>query len=187
MSATRMTLVAATALLGPVAGWAQDAATGDAAAGEEHFQRQCVSCHVVQDEAGEVLAGRNAQVGPNLHGVVGRVAGGAPDFDYSDLILAYGATGAVWEEENFVLYVQDPTTFLREATGDSAGRSKMSYRVRDEQEARDLYAFLATFSPEGGSAEDEAGEASQDEAEASGDAAGAAEGAAGSEEEAPSE
>ena len=129
--------------------WAQEAPVGDAAAGEEHFNRQCVACHVVQDAAGEVLAGRNARVGPNLYGVIGRVAGSVEDFDYSELMETYGATGAVWEEANFVAYVQDPTGFLREATGETSGRSKMAYQVRDEQEAHDLYAYLATFSAEG--------------------------------------
>ena len=152
----RLTLIVATTILcaGPVL--AQEAPVGDAAAGEEHFSRQCVACHVVQDAAGEVLAGRNARVGPNLYGVIGRVAGGLEDFDYSELMETYGATGAVWEEANFVAYVQDPTGFLREATGETSGRSKMAYQVRDEQEAHDLYAYLATFSPEGGAAEGEA-------------------------------
>jgi cytochrome c len=126
---------------------AQEGLVGDAAAGEEHFNRQCVSCHVVQDEAThEVLAGRNARVGPNQHGVIGRVAGSRPDFDYSTLMETYGATGAVWEEANFVAYVQDPTGYLREATRETSGRSKMAYQVRDEQQAHDLYAYLATFS-----------------------------------------
>ncbi len=145
----KLAIIAVAAALAPVAALAQDALVGDAAAGEEHFSRQCVSCHVVQDEAtGEVLAGRNARVGPNLHGVIGRVAGGHPDYDYSELMEAYGATGAVWDEANFVAYVQDPTGYLREATGQESGRSKMAYQVRDEQQAHDLYAYLATFSPQ---------------------------------------
>ncbi len=49
--------IAVTALLGPCAARAQEG-TGDAAAGEEQFNRQCIACHVVQNEAGEVLAGR---------------------------------------------------------------------------------------------------------------------------------
>ena len=53
----KINLLAALAVLGPTAVLAQDAPTGDAAAGEEHFNRQCIACHVVQDEAGEVLAG----------------------------------------------------------------------------------------------------------------------------------
>jgi cytochrome c len=152
----RLWVIAATGLLGAGPVGAQ-ALVGDAAAGEEHFGRQCIACHVVQDAAGEVLAGRNAQVGPNLYGVVGRVAGGLEDYDYSELMATYSATGAVWEEANFVAYLQDPTGYLREATGEGSGRSKMAYQVRDEQQAYDLYAYLATFSPEG--AEDAGGEA----------------------------
>lgn len=139
-----MPLVALT-LLGAGPLWAQESG-GDAAAGEERFARQCVACHVVQDAAGEVLAGRNAKVGPNLYGVVGRVAGSLEDYDYSDLLAAYGETGAVWEEANLVPYLLDPTGYLREALGTDTGRSKMAYQVRDEQEARDLHAYLATFS-----------------------------------------
>ncbi|WP_246082592.1 c-type cytochrome [Rubellimicrobium rubrum] len=139
-------VIAVMALLGPCAAWAQEG-TGDAAAGEEHFNRQCIACHVVQNEAGEVLAGRNAKVGPNLYGVAGRVAGSYPDYAYSELMTTYGATGAVWEEANFTAYVQDPTGYLREATGETSGRSKMAYQVRDEQEAHDLWAYLATFAP----------------------------------------
>ena len=169
-------LWSALALLVPGFALAQDAVTGDAAAGEEHFNRQCIACHVVENEAGEVLAGRNGRVGPNLYGVAGRQAGSYPDFAYSELMTVYGATGAVWEEANFVGYVQDPTGFLREATGES-GRSKMAYQVRDEQEAYDLWAFLATFSPEGAAG----GDAAADEgAEATDDAAAGTEGEAAS-------
>lgn len=119
---------------------------GDAAAGEEQFARQCVACHVVQDPAtDEVLAGRNAKVGPNLYGVAGRVAGSMEGFAYGDGMKEYGETGAVWEEANFVAYVQDPTGFLREALDNNRARGKMAYQVRDEAQAYDLYAYLATF------------------------------------------
>lgn len=160
----RVTVVAAMAMLGGSAAMAQEMMVGDAAAGEEHFRRQCISCHVVQNEDGEVLAGRNAKVGPNLHGVIGRVAGSDPDFNYSDLMMAYAENEAVWEEASFVAYVQDPTGFLREARGKTSGRSKMAYQVRDEQEAHDLYAYLATFSPDEETVED--GEAASAEGEA---------------------
>jgi len=163
----KTTLWTALVLLAPASAFAQDAIVGDAAAGEEHFNRQCIACHVVQNEAGEVLAGRNGKVGPNLYGVAGRQAGSYPDFAYSELMLTYGATGAVWEETNFAAYVQDPTGYLREATGETSGRSKMAYQVRDEQEAHDLWAFLATFSPEGAAGGDAAaGDAAAGEGEA---------------------
>jgi len=95
--------------------------------------------------------------------VVGRTPGSYPDFDYSDLMKTYGATGTVWENANIVAYIQDPTGYLREATGESSGRSKMAYQVRDEQEAQDIDAFLATFSSAGAS-EGEAAEGAEGEA-----------------------
>ena len=101
---------------------------------------------MVRDDAGEVLAGRNARVGPNLYGVAGRVPGSLPDYRYSDVMVTYGETGVVWEEANMVPYLLDPTGHLREATGED-GRGKMAYQVRDEQEAHDLWAYLATFAP----------------------------------------
>lgn len=119
----------------------------DAAAGQEQFERQCVACHVVVNEAGETLAGRNAKTGPNLYGVIGRTPGTYPDFDYGDGMVAYGATGVVWDEETFVGYVQNPTDFLRTALDDRRARGKMAFQVRDEQQARDIYAYLASLAP----------------------------------------
>lgn len=123
------------------------APTGDAAAGEAIFNRQCVTCHVVQNDAGEVLAGRNAKTGPNLHGVVGRTPGVVEGFSYGDAMVAYGETGAVWMEENFVAYVQDPTDFLRTALEDRRARGKMAFQLRSPEDAANVYAFLATFTP----------------------------------------
>ena len=121
------------------------AATGDAAAGEEQFNRQCVSCHVVADADGNVLAGRAAKTGPNLFGVAGRTIGTVDGFRYGDSIVELGATGAVWVEESFVEYVQDPTGYLRATLDNRRARGRMSYQVRDPQQAIDMYAYLATF------------------------------------------
>ena len=128
---------------------------GDAAAGEEQFDRQCIQCHVVRDPVtDEVLAGRNGKVGPNLYGVAGRVAGTHEGFAYSDSMVAFGQTGAIWDEANFVAFVQDPTGFLRTALDDKRARGKMAYQVRDAAQAYDLYAFLATFGTEGAAGAD---------------------------------
>ena len=121
---------------------AQDASVDE---GEQHFSRQCVACHVVQNAEGEMLAGRNARTGPNLYGVAGRTLGADEDFRYSDYLVALGEQGAIWNESNFVAYVQDPTGWLREKLDDRRARGKMAYRVRSEEEARDLFAYLATF------------------------------------------
>ena len=120
-------------------------AEGDAAAGEEQFNRQCVSCHVVRDNAGEVRAGRNAKTGPNLFGIAGRSLGAEEGFRYGDSLVDAGEAGIVWDEESFVAYVQDPTAWLREATDNGRARSKMAYKVRDAQQAADIYAYVASF------------------------------------------
>lgn len=121
-------------------------ATGDVEAGEKAF-RQCISCHVVQNDEGEVLAGRNAKTGPNLYGIIGNKFGSVEDFRYSDINqLAASMEDVIVNEEVFVAYVQDPTAYLREVTGDK-GRSKMTYKVRKEEDAVNLYAYLASLSP----------------------------------------
>lgn len=144
---TKFIYAAAAALLAAPAFADGHAATGDAAAGEEQFNRQCVACHIVADADGNVLAGRNARTGPNLYGLAGRQLG-AEDFRYGDAVAELGEAGTVWTEEAFVGYVQDPTGWLRETLDNNRARGKMAYRVRDEGEAIDIYAYLATFGAE---------------------------------------
>ncbi|WP_413717490.1 c-type cytochrome [Silicimonas sp. MF1-12-2] len=118
--------------------------SGDPAAGEAAFSK-CQSCHVVQNDAGEVLAGRNAKTGPNLFGVVGRQAGTVDGFRYKKSIVEAGEGGLVWDAATIAAYLQDPTAFLKETLGDNGARSGMAFKVRSEEEAADLAAFLATF------------------------------------------
>ena len=140
-------IVAALTLLAAPAFADGHSASGDAAAGEEQFNRQCVSCHIVADADRNVLAGRAAKTGPNLYGVAGRVPGAVDRFRYGSSIIELGeTTGLGWTEESFVAYVMDPTGYLREALDNSRARGKMSYKVREEAQAVDMYAFLATFS-----------------------------------------
>jgi cytochrome c len=68
----KLTLVLAAASLGVGAAEAADLAKGQAA-----FVRQCAICHTI-DKGGE------NRVGPNLFGVIGRRAGAAPDFKYTN-------------------------------------------------------------------------------------------------------
>ena len=121
-------------------------AEGDAAKGEKGF-KQCQTCHVVVNEAGETLAGKGAKVGPNLYGVFGRVAGSLEGFKYGESIIAAGAAGLVWDEATFVAYVQNPSAFLQAQLNDKKAKGKMVFKVKDAETAADLYAYLATFSP----------------------------------------
>jgi cytochrome c len=145
---TKFIYAAAAALLAAPAFADGHAATGDAAAGEEQFNRQCVACHIVANADGEVLAGRSARTGPNLYALAGRQLGIVEDYRYGDSIVELGETGQVWTEEAFVDYVQDPTGWLREALDNNRARGKMAYRVRDPEEALNMYAYLATFGAE---------------------------------------
>lgn len=121
-------------------------AEGDVAAGKEQFERQCVACHVLRNDAGEVVAGRSAKSGPNLYGLTGKTLGSVEAFRYGDSIVKAGEGGAVWDEESFVGYVQNPTDWLRENLDDRRARGKMAYQVRDTQQAYDIYAFIASVS-----------------------------------------
>ncbi len=120
---------------------------GDAAAGEEAFS-QCQTCHVVVDDEGNTIAGRKSKTGPTLYGIIGSQAGIVEGFRDGKSLVAAGEAGLVWDEENFVAYVQDPKAFLRTYLDDKKARSKMSYKVREEADAINLYAFLASIGPE---------------------------------------
>jgi cytochrome c len=135
-----------TAPMAPMAMADGHAATGDAAAGERAF-RQCIACHVVVNDEGETLAGRNGRQGPNLYGIAGRMIGSVEDFRYSPGLTALMEQEAIWVEENFAAYVQDPTGYIREASGDASARGAMSFRVRSAEDAVDLYAYLVSLSP----------------------------------------
>ncbi len=116
-------------------------AGGDPAAGEKAF-RQCQACHVVRNDSGEVLAGKTAKTGPNLYGLPGKVMGSEEGFAYSDAFAEIAASGATWDEEAFVAYVQDPGGYLSEHLGHKA-RTKMTFRLRKEADARDLWAYFS--------------------------------------------
>lgn len=132
-------------------------AAGDAAKGEAAF-KQCQTCHAVVDDTGAVLAGKG-KTGPNLYGLLGRQIGSYPDFKYGESIVALGATGLVWSEADFVAYVQDPAAFLKDKLADKSAKSKMSFKVKNEETAADLYAYLSQFSPAPAEGDAAAGEA----------------------------
>ncbi len=119
----------------------------DAEAGAEVFQKQCATCHVVVNEAGETLAGRKARTGPNLFGVMESPAAAVEDFRYGTGIQDAAEAGLVWNEENFLEYVKDTNAFLRAYTGDEKARSKMSWKVKKDEDALNVHAFLVSLGP----------------------------------------
>ncbi|MBY6201613.1 c-type cytochrome [Maritalea mobilis] len=138
---------AATMLTAPMAFAEAHGASGDPEAGEAAF-RQCVACHVVVNDEGETLAGRNARVGPNLYGVAGETFGSVEDFRWSPGLEALNEAGITITEETFTAYVMDPTGYIREATGNNSLRGAMTFRVRSEEDALNLYAYLASLQAE---------------------------------------
>ena len=95
----------------------------DPAKGEASYQSRCVMCHAL-DGPGQ---------GPDLHGVVGRKAGTAPDFNYSS---AMSASGLTWTPDQLDRFLTDPTKMVP--------GSPMQAQVPDA-ERRDLIAYLASL------------------------------------------
>ncbi len=128
-----ITLLATLALAAPAF------AAGDAAKGENEFKK-CKACHsIVKDDGTEIVKG--GKVGPNLYGVLGRTAG-STDFKYSDVMKEAGEKGLVWDETELVSYLVDPTKYLEERSGDSSGKSKMTFKLAKGGE--DIAAYLAS-------------------------------------------
>jgi cytochrome c len=73
------------------------AAAQDAKAGETTFKRFCAVCH-------SVVPGQN-RVGPSLYGIVGRKAGSAPGYSYSE---ANKNSGITWTEDELEKYLANP-------------------------------------------------------------------------------
>ncbi|EPX79616.1 c-type cytochrome [Salipiger mucosus] len=145
MTSRLIPALAAIALAGPALAESH-APSGDAEAGERAF-RQCRSCHMIESPDETIV--RGGQTGPNLYGVAGRTAGTVEDFRYSDLMVAAGEAGLEWDEESFTGYIQDPTGFLHEAAETDSGRSNMSFQLRREDDAPDLWAYLVSVGPDG--------------------------------------
>ncbi|NNU79378.1 c-type cytochrome [Halovulum dunhuangense] len=136
--------IAAAAVLAAGTAFAGEHASGDAAAGESVFN-QCSTCHQIAD-GDNVLAGRGRN-GPNLYGLFGRQAGTADFNGYGDSLVALGEAGLEWNQEDFVAYVQDPRSFLQEKLDDRGARTRMSYRLRGEDDARNVWAYIVSLGP----------------------------------------
>ncbi len=102
----------------------------DAAAGEKSFNK-CRACHQVGESA------KNT-VGPVLNGLFGRKSGTVEGYSYSD---ANKTSGIIWDEATFANYINDPKARIP--------GTKMSFAgIKNEQEIKDLTAFLKQFGKE---------------------------------------
>jgi len=123
---------------------AAGASAQDAAKGEQVF-KQCMTCHRIGPEAKNL-------VGPVLTGIIGRQSGTAPGFAYSALNKAAGDNGLVWSNELIMAYLPDPNAFLKKFLTDkgkpdlATGSTKMVFKLADEQQRKDVIAYIDKFS-----------------------------------------
>jgi cytochrome c len=103
----------------------------DAAAGEKAFVI-CRACHEIGPNA-KVL------VGPPLNGVVGRMAGTYPGFEYSD---ANKKSGITWTPEELSKYLANPQAVV-------PGTKMIFPGLHDPKQAQDVIAYLSQFGSDG--------------------------------------
>lgn len=120
--------IAAAAIVAVSAG---AAAAQDAQKGEQDFA-VCRPCHAVGPDAVNML-------GPELNGLAGRRAGSVAGFAYSD---ANKKSGIVWNQSTFSRYIQNPQAMV-------PGTKMFFIGIKDQQEIKDLWAYLSQFDADG--------------------------------------
>jgi cytochrome c len=123
MQMTRRLQVVLGAALLKLAGNSVSAQEGDPAAGAKVFNK-CRACHVVDEDKN--------RVGPYLHGVIGRPAGTAEGFKYSD---AMKNSGIVWSEETIAEYIADPKAYV-------PGNRMAFPGLKKQEDIKNLTAYL---------------------------------------------
>ncbi|GJL99404.1 MAG: cytochrome c [Methyloligella sp.] len=92
--------------------------------------KKCKACHVV-DEA-------KNKAGPHLLNIVGRKAGAAEGYSYSDAVKAKAAEGLVWDEANLAAFLEKPRKFLK--------GTKMAFGgLRKEKDRNAIIAYFKSL------------------------------------------
>ncbi len=128
-------LAAAVAVIGASA-WADPSSAGvqevrfdpsQIKEGKALFNDVCSACHTDKPNKNKI--------GPSLFGVIGRHAGSAPGFDYSDAMKGAPVT---WNDDTLDRYLADPKTFVP--------GNKMPYQgVKNEERRTEIIAYLHTL------------------------------------------
>lgn len=87
---------------------------------------QCRACHSLAPE------NEPGKIGPTLFGVIGRAAGAAPGFIYSDSLAKSGLT---WTPENIDRWIERPSEFL-------PGNKMIFIGIPDPQDRADVVAYI---------------------------------------------
>lgn len=94
---------------------------GDPARGQQLYAARCAACHSVQYNG----------VGPSHKALIGRQAGTAPGYSYSN---ALQHSTVIWSEATLLQWLSDPEKFIP--------GQKMFVSVPDAQDRADLVAYL---------------------------------------------
>jgi cytochrome c2 len=128
-------LVAAAAIVVGASAWADSSAgvqevrfdPSQVKEGKTVFNDVCSACHTNKPN--------QHKIGPSLFGVIGRHAGSAPGFDYSNAMKGAPVT---WNDETLDRYLADPKSFVP--------GNKMPYTgVKNEERRKDIIAYLHTL------------------------------------------
>lgn len=123
--------IAATTILVLLSSIATAAAQNTSVENGADVFKKCRACHLVGDTAKHA-------VGPALNNVIGRKAGTAEGYIYSDNMRELGQSGLVWSEEQLGRYLENPKAV--------APRGKMAFPgIPDAQDRADVVAYLKTF------------------------------------------
>jgi cytochrome c len=107
------------------------ASAQDLANGEKVF-RKCKTCHAVGENA-------KNKIGPELNGLEGRKSGAVEGYRYTD---ANKNSGIVWDEAEFLEYIKNPRAKI-------PGTKMTFIGIKKEDDAKDLWAYLTQFGPDG--------------------------------------
>lgn len=98
--------------------------TADLANGQAKYVF-CQSCHTI-------TPGGPSMTGPNLHGVVGRKAGTATNYNFSEALKASGVT---WDAATLDTWITNPRTMV-------PGNKMTFMGMKDPKDRTDLIAYL---------------------------------------------
>jgi len=123
MRAGMMAVLASACLAG--AAWAD----GDPAKGKAAFVRQCAICHTTEKDG-------DNRMGPNLFGIVGKKAGTAAGFTYTNAFR--NRANWEWTEDAIGGWMMFPATMV-------PGTAMAAFQGIAEKDRDDLVAYLATL------------------------------------------
>lgn len=124
--AKNLGLTLATVLIVAAPAMAQDVKKG------ERVFKKCKACHAIGE-------GAKNKTGPELNGVLGRVAGGLEGFKYSSVMAESGLT---WDTQTLAQFLADPKEYLKGTKMGFAGLKK-------ETDIVNVIAYLDQFNADG--------------------------------------